>query len=97
MPRPLYQPQLTEDGPNPESVLIMREIDSMAPEWRALVREYGLQAVRAQLDGDGCDIDMAEMNLWMLRERKQREYSVPMFSNVIQQRLQKYRSVPSGG
>lgn len=59
--------------PNPDSQILMRQIDALSPEWRALVHEYGFKAVCGVLD-DGLSLEDATDQLWMQRSARQAQW-----------------------
>jgi hypothetical protein len=59
--------------PNPDPQTLMRQIDALAPEWRALVHEYGVKAVCGAPD-DGLSIEDAADQLWMQRSARQAQW-----------------------
>lgn len=61
------------DFPNFDSVEIMRSVDAMKPGWRALVHEYGFNAVMACRE-DGLSLSDADDVLWMVRSARQAQW-----------------------
>jgi hypothetical protein len=56
--------------PNPDSALLMSQIDSLPKRWRALVYEYGVVAV-SECREQGMSLQDADDSLWMARSARQ--------------------------
>lgn len=72
-------------SPNHDSLLLMHQIDSLAPAWRALVHEYGYKAVLGCIE-DGTALDDAEDQLWMQRSARQAQWLTTDFITKRSQR-----------
>ncbi len=72
-------PELSNE-PSPDSWEVMRIIDSMPPQWRELVREYGFAVVYAIYEENSFSADDAWMALEARRTNKQQDYATPFFS-----------------
>jgi hypothetical protein len=59
--------------PDYNAACIMRDIDGMSKQWRALVHEYGYRVVSTMRDG-GMSIKQADDALWLRRSNKQAEW-----------------------